>query len=92
MPSAAPLTSVESTVAGFIVWLARQRSPLNDRHQCPDILERFLRWRQDQRDQGNSATEDAYYTQLNRCGANEAQVAEARAAIELFRRYLLTSE
>jgi hypothetical protein len=92
MPSAAPLTSVESTVAGFIVWLARQRSPFNDRHQCPDILERFLRWRQEQRDQGNSDTEDAYCAQLNRCGANAAQVAEARAAIGLFRRYLLTSE
>jgi hypothetical protein len=91
MTSAAPPTSVESTVAGFIVWLARQRSPFNRRHQCPDIVERFLRWQHDQREQGNSYTDDTYCAQMSRCGANEVQVNEARAAIGLFRRYLLIS-
>jgi hypothetical protein len=94
MTSAAPSTSVESSVAGFIVWLARQRSPIDQRRHCPDTVERFLRWQRQhcERDQGSCHTENDYYAQIRRCGAVDAQVDEARTAISLFRRYLLASD
>ena len=92
MTDVAPPISVESTVAPFIVWLARHRSPLDHRHHCPDTVERFLRWQHCQRDQGNSHAEHDYYVQLRRCGAGDTQVDEVRTAITLFRRYLIASD
>jgi hypothetical protein len=41
---------------------------------------------------GASYTADDCCTQLRRCGANEAQLEQTRAAIALFRRYLLTAD
>jgi hypothetical protein len=85
LTTAAPSSSIESAVAGFIVWLARQHAPVDDRRQCPNAIERFLRW---QREQEQSHNEDTYYAYMRSCGANEFQISEARAAIGLFRSYL----
>lgn len=94
MKTAAPAgpAAVEATVvAGFIVWLARQHTPFDQRQRCPDIVERLLRWQDGQREQGDSYTEDTYYAQMTLCGASDAQVNDVRAAIGLFRRYLRTT-
>jgi hypothetical protein len=92
MTDTALSVSVESTVAGFIVWLARQRGPLDRRHRCSDTVDRFLRWRHDQRTLGASYTVSDYCTQLQRRGANEAQLEQTLAAIALSRRYLLAAD
>jgi hypothetical protein len=75
MKTAAPASpvSVEATVAGFIVWLARQHIPFDQRQRCPDIVQRFLRWQHGQHEQGNSYSEDTYCTQMTLRGASAAQ-------------------
>ena len=92
MQTASPPPSVEATVAGFIVWLAHQHSPLTRRRRSADAVERFLRWQRDQRERGASHVEDAYYAQLQRSGASLAQIVQARTAIDLLRRYLVTTD
>jgi len=79
-------------MAGFIVWLSRQHSPLTQRRRCADAVERFLRWQRDQREHDAGHLEDDYYAYLQRCGSNVAQVVQVRTAIELFRRYLRTAD
>jgi hypothetical protein len=92
MPTASLRLPVEAIMAGFIVWLAHQHSPVTHRPRCADAVERFLRWRRDQREREVSHLEDEYYAQMQRSGANLAHVVQVRAAIELFRRYLRTTE
>jgi hypothetical protein len=80
--------ALDATIAGFIVWLARQHSPLPARSHCPNTVERFLRWQHAQRDRGTDHTEDAYCAELHRAGASDAEVATTRDTIGKFRRYL----
>lgn len=85
-------TSIEATVAGFIVWLARQSPPPDQRQYCPTHVERFLRWRYEQQTQGASHDAGSYYARMGRSGEQEARIAEARTAITLLRRYLLSTD
>ena len=83
--------ALEVALAGFIVWLARQRSPLPTRSRCPNAVERFLRWQHVARARGGDATQDTYCAELLLGGASEAEVAAARGAIDQFRRFLLAT-
>ena len=93
MTTATSQSSVEATVAGFIVWLARRQPVLAQRQRCAGSVEVFLRWQRVQRERGEArCTEDAYYEQLSDLGATNAQVTEARTAIGLFRHYLISTD
>jgi hypothetical protein len=83
--------SVGSTVAGFIVWLAHQHPPLEQRRHCPEQVERFLRWQHPQRAQGLAHDEEAYFAHLRAGGATDAQVQKARTAIGRLRQYPLST-
>ena len=91
MTEVAGSVSLEATIAGFIVWLARQHAPLPGRRHCPNMVERFLRWQHLRRERGEDYTEDAYCAELHRAGASSAEIAPIRAAIAQFRRYLQTT-
>ncbi|HEV7790293.1 MAG TPA: hypothetical protein VGP05_14900 [Pseudonocardia sp.] len=84
--------ALDATIAGFIVWLARQHSPLPGRSHSPNTVERFLRWQHTQRDRDAAHTEDAYCDELRRRGASDAEVATIRETIGKFRRYLLATD
>jgi hypothetical protein len=86
------VASTESTVARFIVWLARQRPAADERRYCAERVERFLRWQCQQRDRGSDHSEEAYYAQLSQSGAGDIQVNEARASIERLRQYLRAAD
>jgi hypothetical protein len=88
MTDVAGSMSLDAMIAGFIVWLARQRAPLPGRSHCPNTVERFLRWQHLQRERGADHTEDAYCAELRRAGASSAEITPIRASIEQFRRYL----
>jgi hypothetical protein len=91
MTAAAVPVSIEETMAGFIVWLARRRAPLVQRRRCVDSVELFLRWQHDQCEQGEShCGEDTYYAEMRRAGADDAQVTDVRTAVGMFRHYLIT--
>jgi hypothetical protein len=64
MPSHQVATSVESAAAGFIVWLARQRPPGDQRRYAPGCVERFLCWQHLQRGQGADHSEEDYHARL----------------------------
>jgi hypothetical protein len=83
---------VEASLGGFIVWLARHHSPAGQRGRCVAEVSRFLCWQRDQREHDVSHLEDDYYTYMQRTGSNVAEVVQARSAIELFRRYLRTTD
>jgi hypothetical protein len=80
--------SVESTVAGFIVWLAHQHLPREDRWSCTQRVEQFLRWQHHQREQGLAHQDEAYYAYLRTTGAAEVLVGEAQVTIGRLRQYL----
>lgn len=93
MTTATSQPSVETTVAGFIVWLARRQPVLVQRQRCAASVEVFLRWQRVQRERGESrCTEDAYYAELCNHGASSAHITEARTAIGLFRHYLISTD
>jgi hypothetical protein len=92
VPTAPQPGPVESIMAGFIVWLARHHSSLTQRGRYADAVERFLRWQRDQHEHHASHSEDDYCAHLRRGGSNAAHVVQVRAAIELFRRYLRTTD
>lgn len=90
MTTAPSAPSIEATMAGFIVWLARRRAPVVQRRRCIEAVELFLRWQHDQRERGEPrCSEDAYYAELRQAGAG-AHESEVRAAVGMFRHYLLT--
>ncbi|HEX4246821.1 MAG TPA: hypothetical protein VH008_03075 [Pseudonocardia sp.] len=91
MTEVAGSVAPHAMIAGFIVWLARQRAPLLGRRHCPNTVERFLRWQHLRREQGADHTEDAYCAELSRGGATSAELVPIRAAIAQFRRYLQTT-
>lgn len=91
MTEVAESVSLDAMIAGFIVWLARQRAPLPGRSHCPNTVERFLRWQHLQRERGADHTEDAYCAELRGAGASHAEIAPIRASIAQFRRYLQTT-
>ncbi|WP_445189198.1 hypothetical protein ACTXG6_19295 [Pseudonocardia sp. Cha107L01] len=80
--------AIGATAAGFIVWLARQNAPHEQREYSPANVEQFLRWRCDQQANGSADDEDSYAAQLEQQGVPEVRVAEARSAIALLRQYL----
>jgi hypothetical protein len=92
VPGASQPGSVEASMAGFIVWLARHHTSSTQRGRYAEAVERFLRWQRDQREHHASYSEDDYYAHMQRCGSNVAHVVQVRAAIELFRRYLRTTD
>jgi hypothetical protein len=93
MTTAASPPSIEATVAGFIVWLARRRAPLVQRRRCVDSVELFLRWQHGQRERAEPRCgEDTYYAQMRHTGADDAQITEVRTAVGMFRHYLITAE
>jgi hypothetical protein len=75
--------SVEASMAGFIVWLARHHWSLTQRGRYAEVVERFLRWQRDQREHHASHSEDDYYAHMQRSASNAAHVFQVRAAIEL---------
>jgi hypothetical protein len=75
--------SIEEVVAGFIVWLARQRAPVEVRHQAPSAVERFLRWGRDQRVRGRDDCEEAYHDELRARGAADPEITTSHEAIAL---------
>ena len=83
--------SVGSTMAGFIVWLSHQRLSREDRHHCAGVVEQFLRWQHQQRDQALAHDEELYCSYLQATGAPVGVVEETRAAIARLRQYLLTT-
>jgi len=91
-PTPSRTGSVEASMAGFIVWLARHHTSLTQRGRYADAVERFLRWQHDQREHHSSHLEDDYYAHMQRTGSNVAHVVQVRSAIELFRRYLRTTD
>ncbi|HEX4362026.1 MAG TPA: hypothetical protein VH141_31130 [Pseudonocardia sp.] len=91
MTDIAESMALDAMIAGFIVWLARQRTPLPGRSHCPNTVERFLRWQHLQRERGADHTEDAYCAELRNAGASHAEIAPIRASIAQFRRYLQTT-
>jgi hypothetical protein len=91
MTKALTSTSVDASVAGFIVWLARQRLSGDERRYCPERVGRFLRWQYQQHDQDGESDEAAYYAYLSQAGASDIQLTDARAAIGLFGQYLLAA-
>jgi hypothetical protein len=86
--SLAESESIEAAIASFIVWLARQHASAEERRQAPSAVERFLRWQRHQRTHGRDHGEHAYYDELRRSGASDAQVALAREAIRWLEHYL----
>jgi hypothetical protein len=83
-----PSISTGAVVAGFIVWLARQGIDPDKRRRCPAIIEQFLRWQHQQRDQQQPGGFDTYCGLLAQQGATAAQIAEAEHACQLLERYL----
>ncbi|HEX4253311.1 MAG TPA: hypothetical protein VH008_35955 [Pseudonocardia sp.] len=93
MTTATSQPSVDTTVEGFIDWLARRQPSLANRGRCAGSVGVFLRWQRVQRERGESrCTEDAYYAELCRHGASNAHITEARRAIGLFRHYLISTD
>jgi hypothetical protein len=92
VPTTSHPGSVEASMAGFIVWLARHHTSPTQRGRYADAMERFLRWQRDQREHHASYSEDDYYAHMQRNGSNVAHVVQVRSAIELFRRYLRTTD
>ena len=80
-----------SAMAGFIVWLARQRLPRDDRWSCTRQVEQFLAWQHHQREQGLDYQDEAYYAYLHSTGAGEVMVDTTRTAIKRLRQYLRTA-
>lgn len=81
-------TLLDATVAGFIVWLAHQNPPHDERTYCPAHVERFLRWRHEQQAKGAQDDAEAFFIHLRLEGQPEVRVAEARTAIALLRQFL----
>jgi hypothetical protein len=80
--------SINTTIAGFIVWLARQdRQLVRNREDCAVHVTRYLYWRRDQRAAGNANDEGTYCDALARDGEPAESIAEARTATALLRRY-----
>ncbi|GAA5147616.1 hypothetical protein GCM10023321_08690 [Pseudonocardia eucalypti] len=81
--------SVDATLAGFIVWLARQHRQTNDeRERCVTHVARFLDWRFEQRAKGGALDQNLYLGALGRENQPDAFVAEAHTAIALLHHYL----
>jgi hypothetical protein len=76
-----PSISTGAVVAGFIVWLARQGIDPDKRRRCPAIIEQFLRWQHQQRDQQQPGGFDTYR-------GTAAQITEAEQACQLLERHL----
>jgi hypothetical protein len=83
-----PPISTGTVLAGFIVWLAQQGIDPDKRRRCPAIIEQFLRWQHQQRDQQKPGGFDTYRGLLAQQGATAAQIAEAEHACQLLERYL----
>jgi hypothetical protein len=81
-------TSLEASIASFIVWLARQREPLAVRTQCPSEVERLLHWQRDQRERGRDFSADAYLCSRRARGASDGEIAVAAESIGHFQHYL----
>jgi hypothetical protein len=79
-------------IAGFIVWLAGHASEYrvepDQRWRCPVLVEQFLAWQRQRRDQQQPCGCDTYATSLREQGATPAQVTEADHATQLLTRYL----
>jgi hypothetical protein len=89
--NAAPPGPTEAFFAGFIVWLAHRHASLEQRRHAPEAVRLFVAWCHQQRDQGLDPSDNAYYLEMRRNGANEDQVARVGTALELFRRFLMES-
>ena len=77
------------TMAGFIVWLSRQRVPDVRRYRTHDEIDRFLRWcnvRPGGRVNPRAAAWN-YLTEMRAAGLSEVMVADIWSAIGLFLDY-----
>jgi len=83
---------IETSMASFIVWLARQRESLPVRAQCPSEVERFLRWQRAQREWDRDSRVDTYLSDRRARGASDGEIAVTSEAIERFQRYLLARD
>lgn len=81
---------VHQVMAGFIVWLSTQRVPTCRRANLYQATARFLWWRVSEPPaavEELSFEEWRYYSWLCEVGAREAELATAREALALLRRY-----
>jgi hypothetical protein len=92
MPEIAESHAVETSMASFIVWLAKQRESRPVRARCPGEVERFLRWQRDQREQDQDVSPDAYLAERQSSGAGASEIAVASDSIAHFQRYLLARD
>ena len=83
MTEVAGSVALDAMIAGFIVWLARQRAPLLGRRHCPNTVERFLRWQHLRREQGEDHTEDAYCAELRRTAIGPFKAEDAGRELTL---------
>jgi hypothetical protein len=81
---------VHQVMAGFIVWLSTQRVPTLRRARLHQSTARYLRWRAHTPQailEEPSFGEWRYYSWLRLLGADEDELAAAREALALLRRY-----
>jgi hypothetical protein len=90
VPELGNATRVHQVMAGFIVWLSTQRVPTCRRADLHQATARFLWWRVGEPQavpEELSFEEWRYYSWLGEVGAREAELATAREALALLRRY-----
>jgi hypothetical protein len=82
---------IDTLIAGFIVWLARQDVAPDRRNRYHAHAERYLRWQSGGPDPHADRTLWRYFEQLRRAGVSDIDLVAVRTALALLNRYRATA-